>query len=120
MKTNLPVVAGEVGPIRDGKPEFIRVTFNVQTDHVIIGERVELLFLDRVTKAERINKAASAALDAPLPPKIADTVPLTPKEAHLFDVYEALGIKWGDDPFKVIEKLRQYATENLTSAPIDG
>ena len=28
------------------------------------------------------------------------------KVAHLMDVYEALGVKWGDDPFRAIERLR--------------
>jgi hypothetical protein len=30
---------------------------------------------------------------------------LTAREKHLFDLYEKLGIKWGDDPFMAIERL---------------
>ena len=30
----------------------------------------------------------------------------TAKEVHLYDVYDALGIKWGDDPFSAINKLK--------------
>ena len=32
------------------------------------------------------------------------------KERHLLDVYKSLGLKWGDDPFCVIEKLQSQTT----------
>jgi hypothetical protein len=30
-----------------------------------------------------------------------------PFEAHLMDVYKALGVRWGDDPFAVIDHLKE-------------
>lgn len=33
--------------------------------------------------------------------------PETPMEIHLRDVYDALGVQWGDDPFAAISKLRE-------------
>ena len=29
------------------------------------------------------------------------------KEKHLMDVYKALGLKWGDDPFSRITRMRE-------------
>lgn len=36
---------------------------------------------------------------------------LTAMEVHLMDVYSALGIKWGDDPFTVIAQLSEQGKE---------
>ena len=33
------------------------------------------------------------------------------KAAHMMDLYEALGVKWGDDPFSAIAKLREAHPE---------
>lgn len=33
------------------------------------------------------------------------------KAAHMMDLYEALGVKWGDDPFSAIAKLREAQPE---------
>lgn len=50
---------------------------------------------------------------------------LRKKEAHLFDVYDSLGIKWGDDPFhvittkkEIIRKIRECCKRGIKRAEI--
>lgn len=36
---------------------------------------------------------------------------LSAKEQHLMDVYDSLGLKWGDDPFPLIDRLRSAGSK---------
>lgn len=51
-------------------------------------------------------KVIRGPIDAELRDARAENKALNAKVAHLYDVYDSLGIKWGDDPFSTISKLR--------------
>lgn len=47
------------------------------------------------------------------------SVPLGPTWLHLLDLYAALGVEWGNDPFAAIETLRVNATRHLKDVVAD-